>query len=134
MAKVAVIEDNDAVREEIVDILRFEGYDVRDAENGRLGLELVKQWTPDVVLCDLMMPELDGYATLQALRADPASVTTPFVCLTARGEQHDVQKAMDLGADDYLTKPFTADQLLAALGAALGKRPRTGRRAGTHLF
>ena len=124
MTKVLVIEDNDGVREEIVDILRFEGYEVRDAENGRLGLELVKGWAPDLVICDLMMPELDGYATLQAMRADPVSALTPFLCLTARAERPDMRKAMELGADDYLTKPFTADELLAALGAALVKRGR----------
>jgi DNA-binding response OmpR family regulator len=123
-SKVLVIEDNEGVREEIVDILRFEGYEVRDAENGRLGLELVKAWAPDIVICDLMMPDLDGYATLEALRADAASALTPFLCLTARGERHDMRKAMELGADDYLTKPFTADELLVALAAALSKRAR----------
>jgi DNA-binding response OmpR family regulator len=126
MTRVLVIEDNDGVREEIVDILRFEGFDVRDAENGRRGLELVKQWTPDLVLCDLMMPELDGYATLEALRADAATAAIPFVCLTARAERHDMRRAMELGADDYLTKPFTADELLAALRAGLVKRARAG--------
>jgi CheY-like chemotaxis protein len=122
MTKILIIEDNDGVREEIVDILRYAGYDVRDAENGRLGLELVTQWAPDLVVCDLMMPELDGYATLAAIRADPASATTPFLCLTARGEQRDMQKAMDLGADEYLRKPFTTDELLAALESILAKR------------
>ena len=69
MMKILVIEDNDGMREEIVDILRFEGYEAREAENGRVGLEIVKAWTPDLVICDLMMPELDGYATLEAIRA-----------------------------------------------------------------
>jgi DNA-binding response OmpR family regulator len=123
MTRVLIVEDNEGVREEIVDILRFEGYEVRDAENGRLGLELVKQWAPDLVICDLMMPELDGYAMLKAMRADPGSAATPFLCLTARGERRDMRKAMELGANDYLTKPFTADELLAAMGAALAKRP-----------
>src|SRR4029077_10011243 len=99
MTKILVIEDNEGVREEIVEILRFEGYDVRDAENGRLGLQLVKQWPPDLVICDLMMPELDGYATLEAMRADPASAATPFLCLTARCERRDMRRAMELGAD-----------------------------------
>src|SRR5579862_1847622 len=108
MTKILVIEDNDDVREEIVDILRFEGFDVRDAENGRLGLEVVKEWAPDIVVCDIMMPELDGYATLEAMRANPASAATPVVCLTARGERYDMRRAMELGADDYLTKPFTS--------------------------
>lgn len=128
MTKILIIEDNEGVREEIVDILRYAGYDVRDAENGRLGLELVAQWVPDLVVCDLMMPELDGYATLAAMRADPASATIPFLCLTARGEQRDMQKAMALGADDYLRKPFTTDELLAALESLLTKcRPLVER-------
>jgi len=130
MTKILVIEDNTGVREEIVDILRFEGYDVRDAENGRLGLDLVKQWAPDLVICDLMMPELDGYGTLEAMRADPTCAAISFLCLTARGERRDMRKAMELGADDYLTKPFTADELLAALDAALAKRARTHNGAG----
>ena len=124
MKKVLVIEDNRDVREEIVDVLRFEGYDVRDAENGRLGLDLAKTWEPDLVICDLMMPEVDGYATLEAMRADPGSALTAFLCLTARGERHDMRKAMELGADDYLTKPFTTEELLAAIGAALAKRTK----------
>jgi len=127
MTKVLVIEDNGGVREEIVAILRFEGYDVRDAENGRLGLELAMGWAPDLVICDLMMPELDGYATLEAMRKDPASALTPFLCLTARGERRDMRRAMELGADDYLTKPFTTDELLAAIGAALAKRVKRSR-------
>ena len=128
MTKILVIEDNDDVREEIVDILRFEGFDVRDAENGRLGLEVVKEWAPDIVVCDIMMPELDGYATLEAMRADPASAATPVVCLTARGERYDMRRAMELGADDYLTKPFTSAELLAALGAALARRGKANGR------
>jgi CheY-like chemotaxis protein len=126
MTKILVIEDNDGVREEIVDILRFEGYEVRDAENGRLGLALAKEWAPDLVVCDLMMPELDGYATLEAIRADPVTAATPFLCLTARGEQNDVQRAMALGADEYITKPFTADQLLAVLAAMAARSTRSG--------
>jgi CheY-like chemotaxis protein len=127
MTKILVIEDNEDVREEIVTILGFEGYEVRAAENGRRGLAVAAAWAPDLVICDLMMPELDGYGTLEALRADPATATTPFLCLTARGERRDMRRAMELGADDYLTKPFTAAELLAALNAALAKRaPRPG--------
>jgi len=125
MTRILVIEDNDGVREELVEILRYEGFDVREAENGRLGLELAKGWPPDLVICDLMMPELDGYATLEAMRHDPATAAITFLCLTARGERRDMRKAMELGADDYLTKPFTVDELLAALRAALAKRARS---------
>jgi len=120
--KILVIEDNDEVREEIVDILGFEGYEVRDAENGRIGLEVVHEWHPDVVLCDLMMPELDGYGTLAAIRGDGVAAATPFVCLTARGERADIEKATELGADGYLTKPVTVEELLACLQAVTAKR------------
>jgi DNA-binding response OmpR family regulator len=124
MKRILVIEDNDGVREEIVDILRFEGFEVRDAENGRIGLEVVRSWAPDVVICDLMMPELDGYATLTEVRADPASSAVAFICLTARGEITDTRRAMDIGADGYVTKPFTVDDLIDAVHAALAKRAR----------
>jgi DNA-binding response OmpR family regulator len=125
MTKILVIEDNDDVREEIVAILRYEGFEVRDAENGRLGLALAREWRPDLVVCDLMMPELDGYATLEAIRADPATAAILFLCLTARAEHNDVQKAVELGTDDYLTKPFTADELLARIAGMSAKRAGT---------
>jgi DNA-binding response OmpR family regulator len=122
MPRLLVIEDNADVREEIVAILRLEGYEVRDAENGRLGVELVRTWAPALVICDLMMPELDGYGALEAVRADPQSAGTAFLCLTARSERRDMRKAMELGADDYLTKPFTAEELLAAVRSTLARR------------
>jgi len=130
MKRIVVVEDNADVREEILAILRFEGFEVRDAANGRRGLELVREWTPDFIICDLMMPELDGYGMLEALRADPQLKSIPFLCLTARAERRDMRKAMELGADDYLTKPFTAEELLAALGAATAKAARTAGQPG----
>ena len=132
MTKILVIEDNDDVREEIVDILRLEGFEVRDAENGRLGLALLREWGPDLVVCDVMMPELDGYATLEAIRCDPATASVLFLCLTARAEPNDVQKAVELGADDYLTKPFTTDELLASIAGISAKRASAdAKRDGT---
>jgi CheY-like chemotaxis protein len=135
MTKILVIEDNDDVREEIVAILRYEGFEVRDAENGRLGLALARDWGPDLVVCDVMMPEVDGYATLEAIRADPATAATLFLCLTARAEQNDVQRAVGLGADDYLTKPFTTDELLTSIASISTKRAcADAKRADTaHL-
>ena len=124
MKRILVIEDNDAVREEIAVILGFENFDVIAAENGRVGLERLRQTRPDLVLCDLMMPEMDGYSTLEALRRDPRFATVPFICLTARAERVDMRRAMELGADDYITKPFTAEELLAAVNAGLEKRGR----------
>jgi CheY-like chemotaxis protein/signal transduction histidine kinase len=127
MKKVLVIEDNDAIRDEIAVILGFEDFEVIVAENGREGLQRIEESLPDVILCDLMMPEMDGYETLEVLRGDPRSATIPFICLTARAERVDMRRAMDLGADDYVTKPFTADELLAAVNAGLVKRGRAAR-------
>jgi CheY-like chemotaxis protein/signal transduction histidine kinase/HPt (histidine-containing phosphotransfer) domain-containing protein len=124
MKRILVIEDNDAVREEIAVILGFESFEVIAAENGRVGLERLRQSRPDLVLCDLMMPEMDGYSTLAALRRDSRFATVPFICLTARAERVDMRRAMELGADDYITKPFTADELLAAVNAGLEKSGR----------
>jgi CheY-like chemotaxis protein/signal transduction histidine kinase len=124
MKKILVIEDNDAVRDEIAVILGFENFEVIAAENGRVGLERLGHAAPDLVLCDLMMPEMDGYSTLEALRRDPRYATVPFICLTARADRVDMRRAMELGADDYITKPFTAGELLAAVNAGLEKRGR----------
>jgi len=124
MTSILAIEDNDDVREELVDILRFEGYEVTPAENGREGLELVPKVRPDLIVCDMMMPEMDGYETLRRVRSDANYATIPFVCLTARVERGDMRRAMEAGADDYVTKPFTAEELIAAVRAGLGKRAR----------
>ena len=122
MKGILVIEDNAAIREEVADILTFEGFDVRQAPNGRVGVDMVREAMPDLVICDLMMPEMDGYETLRALREDPASATLPFLCLTARAERQALRQAMDSGADDYITKPFTAMDVLAAVRAAFDKQ------------
>jgi two-component system sensor histidine kinase/response regulator len=124
MTSILAIEDNDGVREELVDILRFEGYEVSAAENGREGLELIPKVKPELIVCDMMMPEMDGYETLRRVRSDPNYSTIPFVCLTARVERGDMRRAMEAGADDYVTKPFTAEELIAAVHAGLGKRAR----------
>jgi diguanylate cyclase (GGDEF) domain len=91
------------------------------AANGRIGVELAEKHHPDLVVCDIAMPELDGYGTLSALRANPQTATTPFIFLTAKVSKADMRQGMDLGADDYLTKPFTAQELLAAIDARLKK-------------
>src|SRR5215469_10804555 len=105
MKKILVIEDEPEMRRNLVTILRLEKYQPLGAENGRIGLELARKENPDVILCDVMMPELDGYEVLAALRANPATVAVPFIFLTAKGEKPDVRVGMNLGADDYLTKP-----------------------------
>ena len=133
MASILVIEDNEAVREEIAACLRFEGHDVREAATGRAGLALVAEQVPDVIVSDLMMPELDGHGTLAALRANPETATVPFVFLTARAEKTEVRRGMEEGADDYLTKPFSLDELRGAVRAALSKRVRAADHTDRQL-
>jgi signal transduction histidine kinase len=133
MKRVLVIEDNDEIRREVAEILGFEGFTVTEAENGRIGLERARERVPELVICDLMMPDLDGYGTLEALRADAPTATVPFLFLTARAERRDMRRGMELGADDYLTKPFTVDELLAAINAVLGKRARIEQQSEAKL-
>ncbi len=122
MHKILVVEDTPAVREEVVSILRCEGLDAIPAENGNVAVELARQCLPDLVLCDILMPELDGYDVLAALRQDPATAMIPLVFLTAKAAHQDIRHGMGLGAEDYVTKPFTAKELLAAVRARLNRR------------
>jgi DNA-binding response OmpR family regulator len=115
MTTILVIEDNDAIREEMEQILGFEGFTVLAADNGRTGVSLAQAHRPDLILCDIMMPHLDGYGTLTALRGDAATAAIPVVLVSACREEADVQHGLALGANDYLTKPFTVDGLLAAI-------------------
>lgn len=119
MKKILVIEDEPDMRRNLTTILRMEKFHPLAAENGRIGVELAKKEKPDLILCDVMMPELDGHGVLQALREDPATVTIPFIFLTARGEKGDVRDGMNLGADDYLTKPVAKADLLNAVRSRL---------------
>jgi DNA-binding NarL/FixJ family response regulator len=127
MKKILVIEDEPEMRRNITTILRFEKYHALAAENGRAGIELAKRQKPDLILCDVMMPELDGYGVLQALRDDPDLVNTPFIFLTAKGEKADVRSGMDLGADDYLSKPVVKADLLNAIESRLKRQAQKGR-------
>ena len=97
--------------------LEMEGFQVFTAENGRAGVEAARNELPDLILCDVMMPELDGHGVLKELRADKATATTPFIFLTAKDEKPDIRAGMNLGADDYLTKPVAKADLLAAIHA-----------------
>ncbi len=119
MKKILVIEDEAEMRRNLVTILRLEKFQPISAENGRIGLQLAQAERPDLVLCDLMMPELDGHGVLQGLRAGPETATIPFIFLTARGEKADQRNGMNLGADDYLTKPVAKDDLISAVRARL---------------
>jgi DNA-binding NarL/FixJ family response regulator len=128
MARILVIEDEPEMRRNLLTILRLEKFDVTGAENGRVGVELVRKQKPDLILCDVMMPELDGYGVLQQLREDPATVTTPFIFLTAKGEKPDVRAGMNLGADDYLTKPVGKADLLSAIAARLRRQEQQAQQ------
>ena len=117
--KLLIIEDQAPMRRNIALMLQMEGYDVATAENGRAGLEAARKIKPDLILCDVMMPEMDGYGVVQALREDPSFASTPFIFLTAKSDRTDVRIGMNFGADDYLTKPVVRDDLLAAIEVRL---------------
>jgi DNA-binding NarL/FixJ family response regulator len=119
MKKILVIEDDSEMRRNIVIVLRLEQYQPIAAANGRIGVELAKREKPDLILCDVMMPELDGYGVLKALNEDTNTALTPFIFLTAKGEKEDLRSGMNLGADDYLTKPVAQADLLKAIEVRL---------------
>jgi DNA-binding NarL/FixJ family response regulator len=121
MKKILVIEDEPEMCRNLTTILRLEKFQPLPAANGRLGVEMAKKEMPDVVLCDVMMPGLDGYGVIAALRADPKTVAIPFIFLTAKGEKPDIRAGMNLGADDYLTKPVAKADLLAAIQSRLAR-------------
>lgn len=122
MHKILVIEDEQAIRCNLLKLLKAEGFQAIGADNGRTGLQLALIEQPDVIICDILMPELDGYEVLKALQQDSSTATIPFIFLTAKADRSDWRQAMNLGADDYLTKPFTRAELLAAITTRLQKR------------
>jgi EAL domain-containing protein (putative c-di-GMP-specific phosphodiesterase class I)/ActR/RegA family two-component response regulator len=115
MVKILVIEDEESVRENLLDLLEAEDFEIVAAANGKIGVNLALSEVPDLILCDMMMPEVDGYGVLTALRQDPLTATIPFIFLTAKSAKADFRQGMDMGADDYLTKPFTRAELLSAI-------------------
>jgi DNA-binding NarL/FixJ family response regulator len=117
--KILVIEDEPEMRRNIAALLRYHDYEPIIAENGRCGLEAARRDKPDLILCDVMMPELDGHGVLQALQADSLLARVPFIFLTAKGEKHDLRSGMNLGADDYLTKPVANADLVRAVETRL---------------
>lgn len=122
MASIVVIEDESSVREVVHDLLSIEGHTVTIARNGREGLEQISRIHPDLIISDIGMPEMDGYAVLKNLRADPDLQATLFIILTARDDRTSIRQAMEMGADDYLSKPFHSHELIAAVNAQLSKR------------
>jgi len=128
MKKILVIEDEPEMRRNITTLLRYHDYQPIEAENGRVGLALAQREKPDLVLCDVMMPELDGHGVLQALQQNVELATIPFIFLTAKGEKDDLRSGMDLGADDYLTKPVANADLVRAIETRLRRSQQQAQR------
>ena len=125
MKKILVIDDNTGIRENTAEILTLAGYKTSTAENGKIGVELAIREIPDLIVCDIMMPELDGYGVLHLLKKNPATEQIPFIFLTAKTERTDFRKGMEMGADDYITKPFDDLELLRAIEIRLKKKWRS---------
>ena len=121
MKTILLIEDNDDIRENTAEILELSNYKVIVAENGKAGVEKALEHTPDLIICDIMMPVLDGYGVLHAVHKNERIKNTPFIFLTAKSERNDFRKGMELGADDYITKPFDGTELLNAVDSRLKK-------------
>ena len=121
MKKILIIEDNDTIRNNAAEILELSNYKVIVAENGKIGIEKALEFLPDLIICDIMMPVLDGYGVLHALSKNVSLKTIPFIFLTAKAERSDYRRSMDLGADDYITKPFSGTELLNAVDVRLKK-------------
>ena len=121
MKKVLIIEDDQIMRENTAEILELSQFEVSTAKNGKEGCKLAQKILPDLIICDIMMPELDGYGVIHILSKDPLTAAIPFIFLTAKAEKSDMRKGMELGADDYLTKPFEDTDLLNAIEARFRK-------------
>jgi diguanylate cyclase (GGDEF)-like protein len=133
MPKILVIEDGLDVRACIIELLEVEGFEVIAAETSPEGVQFAQELSPDLILCDVMMPEMDGYEVLASLRQHPVTETVPFIFLTAKATKSDLRHGMELGADDYLTKPFTRSELLAAIATRLSKREAFSHRYASEL-
>jgi two-component system, sensor histidine kinase and response regulator len=121
MKKILVIEDDSQILEALEDILTYENYEVHTASNGRLGVEAAIKHTPDLIISDIMMPELDGYGVLAELRKNPATFAIPFLFLTAKADKSSQRYGMEIGADDYITKPFENEEIIKAVNSRLEK-------------
>ena len=132
MSRILVIDDDELVCEMLASALRVEGFETVQALDGRKGIEAAQEHSPDLIVCDVRMPNLDGYATLTAIRKNPATATIPFIFLTGQGSKADIRQGMDLGADDFLAKPILIPELVGAIRTRLEKqqlaRQETERR------
>jgi len=129
MKKILIIEDEPEMRRNMISLLHYKRYEPIAAENGWAGVETARRETPDLILCDVMMPELDGYGVLRMLQADAKLAPIPFIFLTAKGEKDDLRSGMNLGADDYLTKPIGNQELVEAIEARLQRSAQKIKRA-----
>lgn len=127
MKTILLIEDDRALRENTKELLELSGHSVITAPNGKVGIALAKENLPDIVICDIMMPELDGYGVLEQMSSEESTKHIPFIFLSAKTEHKEIRKGMDLGADDYLTKPFEEDDLISAVESRLAKAELLGR-------
>ena len=121
MKKVLLIEDDTVVRENTAELLELANYTVITADNGKTGVAKAKKHLPDIIICDIMMPELNGYGVLQILSKEKSTRLIPFIFLSAKTEHKDIRKGMDLGADDYITKPFDESEIFSAIESRLAK-------------
>lgn len=122
MTRILVIEDDVTLCGNTAELLELEGYDVTVASNGKKGLQKIKLEIPDLILCDLRMPEMDGLTVLKHLGEDPELHRIPFIFFSAKSEKLDISAGIDAGADDYVVKPFEFDELLAAIEKCLQKQ------------
>jgi DNA-binding response OmpR family regulator len=122
LTKILVIEDEAPTRDKIVTVLKYEDYEVIDAPNGREGVISARENRPDLIICDVLMPDMNGYGALAALRDDPDTSVIPVIFLTAAASRADMRKGMEMGADDYITKPYTVEELLAAVRTRLDRQ------------
>lgn len=121
MKQILLIEDDRALRENTEELLELSGYSVLTAPNGKIGIQSAKENLPDIIVCDIMMPLIDGYGVLEELSSDEKTKHIPFIFLSAKTEHKEIRKGMDLGADDYLTKPFEEEDLISAVESRLAK-------------
>ena len=121
MTRLLIIEDEDVIRQNVLEMLEFEGFETFEAADGLAGLQMAREQLPDLIICDIMMPELDGFGVLEELRSNSATATLPLIFLTAKADRDSMRVGMNLGADDYLTKPFTQAELLGAIHSRLDR-------------
>jgi CheY-like chemotaxis protein len=121
MKTALIIEDNLEIRENTTEILELAGYNVITANNGKEGISIATLEKPDVILCDIMMPEMNGYDVIRQLKSNPATLYIPFIYVTASAEKSEVKIAMDMGADGYVRKPFDVSELIESINQALAK-------------